>query len=143
VGRGGTGVEGRLRAALADAVVPPPSSEATAIKLQLLRTQWAAELSIESNLSEGSGVSLALEPPIDLSFNPGDSPGASSRPPLYVVLTLHSIHFIETLKCFASQPFTVVKGSEAGFPLLFKAVKGVKGSEREIPFMVDIAAKRP
>ena len=69
------------RAALADAVVPPPSSEATAIKLELLCMLWTAELSISSNLSVGSGVSLALEPHIDLGFNPGDSPGASSRPP--------------------------------------------------------------
>ena len=74
--------KGGYRAALADAVVPPPSIEAAAIKLQLLCMLWTAELSISSDLSEGSGVSLAPEPHIDLSFNPGDAPGASSRPPL-------------------------------------------------------------
>ena len=74
--------KGGYPAALADAVVPPPSSGARAIAHQPLRTLWAAELSIASDLSEGSGVSLALEPHIDLGFNPGDSPGASSRPPL-------------------------------------------------------------
>ena len=63
--------------------------------------------------------------------------------PLYTATTLHSLHFVEIIECFAPHPFTGVKGLKAEFPLLFIAVKGVKSSEREIPFMIDIAAKRP
>ena len=96
----------------------PPSSEATAIKLQLLCSLWA--------LSEGSGVSLALEPHIDLGFNPGDPCGASSRPLSKVVLTLHSLHFVEIIDDFGITTLHSGEGSESRISL---AVQGGEGSE--------------
>ena len=68
-----------IYAGLADAVVPVNRGK-PGNHCNPSAHRRTAELSISSNLSEGSGVSLALEPHIDLGFNPSNLPGASSRP---------------------------------------------------------------
>jgi hypothetical protein len=84
---------------------------------------WTAELSISSDLSEGSGVRSHTS---TLASIQAILP-ALQVAPFLSGFTLHSIHFVEVIECIASQPFTGVKGSKAGFPLLFIAVKRSEG----------------
>ena len=71
-------------------------------------------------------------------------PEIFKSPPSRRFLPFTPFTSLKSLDVSPSQPFTVVKGSEAGFPLFFKPVKPVKGSEGVDPLlMINTAAKRP